>query len=369
MVRRCPCIRQGCDASWRCCAPCTGLAWGRRSPRLHALLDRGHVGEILWQHAAPTRVIRRRVDPLRVRLFTFGIQLVAGRFEDTLVGVVSVWPGAVAQGGGEALTDLEVGKDLPGGAALGQVFGIDGRPEHAAGGVVTPCRRQPVIEYLTRGCVFGQLLDQTQRGVHQRSGGGRVGLLERVALHFGGGYPRISAGSEPDLGLGLRQVLRRVVANVAVAAVGGRPAAEVAELVELRMGGCDVVGLVERLHRHLPVALEGQPLSPLAAHVLQPERVEHGGRGLQVLAQWLRGRIHVDPDPAAPGVDVDRGQVGVLRGQRALPVQLLGDVDAVAVLVVGPAVEPADERLFWPQTFLAPGGMSTSRRPRCMQTL
>ena len=111
------------------------------------------------------------------------------------------------------------------------------------------------------------------------------------------------------------------------------------------MRGEHVVGLVEGLHRDLPVAVEVQPLAPLVAHVLQPERVEDLRGGKQVVRQRFTVRIHVDEQPTAPGVDLNRSEMGVLRRQLALPVVLLADVRARAVESVCPAVESADERL------------------------
>ncbi len=106
-----------------------------------------------------------------------------------------------------------------------------------------------------------------------------------------------------------------------------------------------MVGLVEGLHRDFPVAVEVQPLAPLVAHVLQTERIEDLRRGKEVVRQGFTVGIHVDEQPAAPGVDLDRGEMGVLRGQHTLPVVLLPNVGAGAVQSVCPAVESADERL------------------------
>ena len=109
-----------------------------------------------------------------------------------------------------------------------------------------------------------------------------------------------------------------------------------------------MIRLVEGLQRDLPVAVEVQPLAPLVAHVLQSERVENLRCGEQVVHQRLAVGIHVDPQPAAPGVDLDWGQVRVLRRQRAFPVVLLTNVRARAVQSVCPAVESAHEGLAGP---------------------
>ena len=47
------------------------------------------------------------------------------------------------------------------------------------------------------------------------------------------------------------------------------------------------------------------------------------GGGLEIVAQRLAVGIHVDPDPAAPGVDLDLAQPRALVRQRALPVLLV----------------------------------------------
>src|SRR5204862_5556377 len=86
-----------------------------------------------------------------------------------------------------------------------------------------------------------------------------------------------------------------------------------------------------------------QPPAPPVAHVLQLERVEQGGRGLQVVAQRLALRVHVEPDPAAPGAGPDLLQAGLLTGEAAGPVLALGDAGVLAVEVVAPSVEAADE--------------------------
>ena len=81
------------------------------------------------------------------------------------------------------------------------------------------------------------------------------------------------------------------------------------------VGGEDVVGSAEGLQGDLPVAVEAQPSAPFAPHVLQPERVEDLGGGCDSLRRFAIG-VHVDPQPAAPGVHADRAQVGVGRQSR-----------------------------------------------------
>ncbi len=94
----------------------------------------------------------------------------------------------------------------------------------------------------------------------------------------------------------------------------------VPKLDELRVGVRHVVGLHERLEGDLPVAVEDQPVAPPVAHVLELEGVEQGGRGLEVVAQRLAVRVHVDPDPAAPGVDLDVREAGRSRRSGRRPV-------------------------------------------------
>ncbi len=132
---------------------------------------------------------------------------------------------------------------------------------------------------------------------------------------------------------------------MAVLALGFRPSLEFTELVELGMRGVHVVGLVEGLQCDLPVAVEGEPPAPFVAHVLQAERVENFGGGEQEVGQRLAVGIHVDPQPAAPGVDPDGSKVGVVGCESVLPVLLFADMRARAVEAIGPAVKAADKRL------------------------
>src|SRR5829696_6102418 len=57
----------------------------RESQRLHALLHSGHVREVLRQHGQPPRIANGGVDPFRLRLFVFGIELEYRYLEDALV--------------------------------------------------------------------------------------------------------------------------------------------------------------------------------------------------------------------------------------------------------------------------------------------
>src|SRR6202046_1818243 len=96
-----------------------------KSERLHALLYGGHIREILREDGAPVGVVGFQVHPFGLRLLAFGVKLITSRFEDAAVGVVAVGPRAVAQRRRQALPDLKVRKDLPGGTALGQMLGFD----------------------------------------------------------------------------------------------------------------------------------------------------------------------------------------------------------------------------------------------------
>src|ERR1700712_5455628 len=62
-------------------------AW--EAERLHALLHGRHVGEVLRQYGQPVRIADRGVDPLRLRLLAFRIELEHRDLEDALVGVVA----------------------------------------------------------------------------------------------------------------------------------------------------------------------------------------------------------------------------------------------------------------------------------------
>ena len=148
----------------------------------------------------------------------------------------------------------------------------------------------------------------------------------------------------PQLGcLVLVHALRGVIADVAVFSLRPGPTAKFPELHEFRMRRLDMVGLVECLQGDLPVAIEIAPLAPSVAHVLQLEGVEHGGGGLEKVAQGLAIAIHVDPDPAAPGIHVDLAQPGTFVRQRALPVFLVGRVRIRALQVEPPPVVATDE--------------------------
>ncbi len=83
------------------------------------------------------------------------------------------------------------------------------------------------------------------------------------------------------------------------------PTDEVAEAHELRMRARDMVGFVKRLEGNLPIAVEDDPPAPSAAHVLKLEGIEHRRGGLEIVAQGFAIGIQIDPDPSAPGVDLD----------------------------------------------------------------
>ena len=53
--------------------------------------------------------------------------------------------------------------------------------------------------------------------------------------------------------------------------------------------------------------------------------------------------IHVDPYPAAPGIDLDCGEARARLGQRAFPVVLVEDVRGLALQVEGPCMVVAAE--------------------------
>src|SRR3954465_13971064 len=62
-------------------------AW--KTGRLHALLHRGHVREVLRQHGQPVWALLWCVLPFRLRLLTFGIELEHGNLEDAFVRVIA----------------------------------------------------------------------------------------------------------------------------------------------------------------------------------------------------------------------------------------------------------------------------------------
>ena len=104
-----------------------------------------------------------------------------------------------------------------------------------------------------------------------------------------------------------------------------------------------MVRLKEGLERDFPVAIENAPEAEAIAHFLEFERVDQRGDRLQPFAQGTRLEIHVDPDPAAPDINLNRGQAGADRVQRAVPVLAVGDVCRAAVQPESPCVIVAAE--------------------------
>src|SRR3990167_1736674 len=109
------------------------------------------------------------------------------------------------------------------------------------------------------------------------------------------------------------------------------------------MRGLNMVGFVESFQCDLPVAIEDAPFAPAETHVLQLERVQHAGDGIQVVEQGLAVGIQVDPDPASPGVHLYGAESGALFVERTLPVFLVRYVGVLAVQVKTPAVIVAEE--------------------------
>ena len=118
------------------------------------------------------------------------------------------------------------------------------------------------------------------------------------------------------------------------------------------MGALDVVGFEEGFQRDLPVAVEQAPEAEAIAHPVEFERVDQRGDRLEEFAQRAGVRIHVDPDPATPGIDLHRGKAGAAGVKRALPVFLVGDIGGLAIEPEGPGVVVAAEF-----QLAAPGGM------------
>ena len=196
-----------------------------------------------------------------------------------------------------------------------------------------------MLEHLVARSSFRQLVDQPERRIDERLRRVGVRFLPGIDLHLRGRDAGVGARANPQLCLlVLVHVLGCVIADVAMSSLHPGPAAEFAELVELRMGRLDMVGLVEGLHGDLPIAIEDAPLPPSVAHVLKLEGIEHGRGRLEIVAQGLAVGIHVDADPAAPGVDFDLAQADALVRQRPLPVRLVDHMRVLAIQVVPPAV-------------------------------
>ena len=112
---------------------------------------------------------------------------------------------------------------------------------------------------------------------------------------------------------------------------------------ELGMGAEHVVGLVEGVHRGLPVAV------PLDRHVIHEGHavkvvgIEMLGDHAQKVAQGFGVRVHAEPDPAAPAI-AGQADDGELVAGRALGEGLgVRHMDQLAAQVVFPQVVGAAE--------------------------
>src|SRR5690606_16186437 len=88
--------------------------------------------------------------------------------------------------------------------------------------------------------------------------------------------------------------------------------------------------------------------APAVAHLFQLERIQQSGGRLKEIAQRSSIRIHVDPYPAAPSVDLDLRQGEALPVQPALPVLAIEDTGAFTFEVVFPGMVAAAELLHSP---------------------
>src|SRR6056300_475222 len=100
--------------------------------RFHAPLYPFHVRKVLRQHRAPFLRGGLGLDPFGFGFFAVREALQGVGLEDTLVRVVAVGAGAVAQGEGDALENGLVGEQAPGQARLGHLFRGNLGPDHAA---------------------------------------------------------------------------------------------------------------------------------------------------------------------------------------------------------------------------------------------
>ena len=110
---------------------------------------------------------------------------------------------------------------------------------------------------------------------------------------------------------------------------------------QLRMGAGHMVGFHEGFDRGFPVAVEDHPLPPFKPHLPEFERIEITGHGFEEFAERHAVWVHVDEDPAAPGIDLHFAEPGALLGQAPLPVEFVKLEGAFAVQVVAPAMEAA----------------------------
>ena len=115
-----------------------------------------------------------------------------------------------------------------------------------------------------------------------------LGFLEK----FGFGVPVGGSGSLTDA----------LIACIEDHGGAVRAGAQVREVVERVDGPRHVVGLHERLNSGLPVTGIDGPLTPLVAHLFELEVVENPAGLTEKLFQRLAVGIHIDVDPAAPGI-------------------------------------------------------------------
>ena len=198
---------------------------------------------------------------------------------------------------------------------------------------------------------LGQFVDQAFRRVDQRIGGAGAHqgfkVLPRQFVGCNARVRALGAAGSCDRGAACLAQFRIAFVETAdaVQAVGLAVRVKLAVFEQLRMRARDMVGLHERFDRGLPVAGIDHPLAPLVAHLVELEGREDTIHIAEKLEQRFAVGVHVDVDPAAPGIDLERGEAGALFIQRAFPVLRIEHESVFAFQVVGPAVEAADEIL------------------------
>ena len=256
---------------------------------------------------------------------------------------MAIGPCAIAEREGRSVDDHRIGEDLPDIARRRKMGRVDARPGDTAPGVLLHRAAHQVHLHLGGRRPFGQFIDQQIGDLHHRLGGGAVHFLPQLVERIG--QPLAHVRRAGRAGGRAARALARLRSEHAMDATPVAPGRLGRIFGQLRMGAGNMIALVERLDRDLPVARKMQPLAPAIAHLLQLERVEHRCRRLQIVTQRRRVRVHADEHPAAPCVDTHVAQPQRIGLQAVAPGILADDADIIAVQIPAPGMEGADQPL------------------------